>query len=113
MADDIIEVVIPETNQLDITSLQHMIAQLSKTEAGESLINAMADLKKALKANPAACAMLLPEEIGEMVKALYKMTNKGILDALNPELKKEKKAAIKKQLTQDEIDSISMDDLMG
>lgn len=62
--------------------IKHMIAQLSVTEDGEPLKNAMRDLKRGLLANPAASASLLPEDIGEMVKHLYRMTGKDVEDAI-------------------------------
>lgn len=68
------EVQIAET--LSTQQLQNMISQLSVTEEGEELKNAMDDLKKALRANPAACASLLPEDIGSMVKVLMQITGK-------------------------------------
>lgn len=70
------EVEIPET--LSTTELQSMISQLNVTEEGENLRTAMDDLKRALRANPAACAALLPEDIGKMVDALMKVTGKEI-----------------------------------
>jgi len=81
MSTEIVEaqdVAIPET--LTTEQLQGMIAQLGVTEEGESLRNAMDDLKRALKVNPAACAALLPEDIGQMVDALMKVTGKELLE---------------------------------
>ena len=63
---------------LTTEELQRMIATLSTTEDNESLRTEMDDLKVALRANPAACASLLPEDIGAMVEALIKVTGKVI-----------------------------------
>jgi hypothetical protein len=104
-----IETSVPETNNLNIEQLQHMIGKLSQTEEGEELKTAMSKLKVALKQNPAACALLLPEDVGEMVKNLYRMTNKGILDDLNPKNKERKQKNV--PLTQEQLDGISMEDL--
>lgn len=68
-------------NTLTTEQIQGMISQLSVTEEGEPLQNAMRDLKKALKANPAACAALLPEDIGAMVRVLKKITGKDVEEA--------------------------------
>lgn len=109
MSEDLIEVAIKETNNLSIEQLQEMIGRLSTTEDNESLKNEMSKLKIALKQNPAVVSFLLPEDIGQMTQALYKLTNRGILDQLNPETKKrEKKVAV----TQEDIDNITMDDLL-
>lgn len=110
MSEELHEVSIRETNNLNIEQIQNMIGLLSQTEDGEHLKNAMSKLKVALKQNPAACALLRPEDIGEMVKNLYRMTNKGILDELNPKAKQGKKEKV--VLTQDQLDNLGMDDLL-
>lgn len=61
---------------LTLEEIRGKIAQLSTTETGESLASAMDDLKKALRANPSACAAMLPEDIGEMVRHLSRLNNK-------------------------------------
>jgi hypothetical protein len=75
---------------LTTEEIQNKIAQLSTTEDEESLKNAMQDLKKALKANPAACAALLPEDIGQMVMYLKKITGKDIEEAAGRKKSKKK-----------------------
>lgn len=84
-----------ETQILDLTqtavsaqSIKDMIDRLSQTEDGEPLKDAMKSLKKALLENPTACALLLPEDIGEMVKHLMKVTGKDIEDQTNKSTKK-------------------------
>lgn len=47
---------------------------------GEDLKTAMTTLKKALMANPAACEIMLDEDIGEMVKALRRMTMQDVIE---------------------------------
>lgn len=106
--DDILEVAIPETNNLSLTQLQELIGKLSQTEDGQPLENAMRDLKKALKENPAACSLMLEEDIGECVKHLKRMTNKGILDELSGKNKVKKE---KVTISQEDIDNLTMDDL--
>lgn len=74
-----------------IEEIKAMIAQLSQTEDGEPLKTAMADLKKAIKHNPTACSLLLPEDVGEMVKHLYKMTDRDLEKAIEKASKRTKK----------------------
>jgi len=107
--DDILEIAIPETNNLNLDQIRSMIASVSTTEDGTPLEKAMSDLKVALKQNPAACSLLLDEDIGSCVGQLMRMTNKGILDELTN--KKVKDPTKKIQVTQEQIDSLTMDDL--
>lgn len=44
--------------------------------SGEDLSAAMIELKQALKHNPNACALMLPEDIGGIVSALQRVTGK-------------------------------------
>lgn len=44
--------------------------------SGEDLSGAMIELKGALKHNPNACALMLPEDIGGIVAALQRITGK-------------------------------------
>jgi len=70
---------------------------------GDSLKNEMIDLKRSLMESPAACSLLLPEDIGLMVAALRKITGVAIASANAP---KEKKASTKKastKLTSEEL----------
>lgn len=64
---------------LSIEQLREMIASLSTTDKGEPLQNAMEELKAALKENPEASALMLPEDVGQCVAALRKMTGQEIL----------------------------------
>ena len=84
------EIQVLDLNQAAVSAQQikDMIDALSQTEDGESLKNEMAKLKKALLENPTACAMLLPSDIGEMVKYLMKVTGKDIMDQMSSTAKK-------------------------
>lgn len=107
------ETAVPELGLLNIEQLQQKIALLSQTESGQPLNNAMADLKKALLANPAACSLLLPEDVGAMVAKLRQITDKEILEANMPKKKDSKQQTIDlKKLDKATIDSITVDDLM-
>lgn len=79
---------------LTTQQIQDKITQLSVTEDGVPLKNAMDDLKRALLANPAACAAMLPENIGEMVKHLIRLTGKEIEDTMAGKRKGNKKEKI-------------------
>lgn len=65
-------------NSLSIDELRSMIAQLSTTDDGENLKSAMTELKGALRDNPDACALMLPEDIGACVHHLRRMTGQLI-----------------------------------
>lgn len=67
--------------------------------AEEDLKGAMDELKQALLQNPAATALLLPEDIGEMVAQLRRITGQACAEAAKP--KKEKK----KNLTKEELEA--------
>lgn len=106
---DIVVVEVPEARNISIEQVRLMIEECSKTEDGEPLRNSMNELKAALKANPAACAMMLPEDVGACVTLLRKMTNKLILDDIHGGKKEREK---KKVVSQEEIDGLTVDDLM-
>lgn len=107
--DDILEIAIPETNNLNLDQIRDLIGKLSLTEDGTPLEKAMSELKVALKQNPAACSLMLDEDIGKCVTQLMRMTNKGILDELTN--KKIKDPTKKIQVTQEQIDNLTMADL--
>lgn len=73
-----------QTNQIghsmSLDQIKEMIDQLSQTETGQPLKNAMNDLQRALLDNPAACAIMGEEDIGEMVKNLYRMNGQIIAE---------------------------------
>lgn len=96
---------------LTVEEIKNMIAQLSVTEEGESLRTAMDDLKKGIRDNPEACAVLLPEEIGDMVKALNKITGRDLEKAVEKAKsgKRTKKSSI--DLSSKEVQQEILDDL--
>ena len=73
-----IQILDPEQTAVTAQKIKDMIDALSQTEDGEPLKNAMSKLKVALLENPTACALLLPEDIGEMVKYLMKVTGRDL-----------------------------------
>ena len=106
-----------ETLELTTEQLQDKIRALSTTSEGEDLRYAMRDLKKAILANPSACALLLPEDIGEMVKHLRRMTEPDIEKQNVKKVKKEVKTAMNKILkpsdfSTEELKEISDDDFI-
>lgn len=107
---DLEEVKVNEVGMLTEQQIRDKIELLSSTEDGEPLAKAMLELKTALKANPAAANYLLPEEIGKLVEAVRRRTNKQIIADLTPG-KKASTAKVTK-LSKEEIDSISIDDLL-
>jgi SUMO ligase MMS21 Smc5/6 complex component len=76
---------------ISIADIREKIATLSQTADGEPLRGAMNDLQIALKSNPEACALLQPEEIGEMVKHLYKITNTVVVEEKKKKATRESK----------------------
>lgn len=68
-----------ETEQL-AHEIQARIQQLSDL-SGTSLKNEMDDLKLCLLKNPAACELLLPEDIGMAVAAIKKLLGHAIAAA--------------------------------
>lgn len=55
-----------------INDLEHL--------TGDDLKNAMTNLKKGLMENPDACELMLDEDIGEMVKALRRITMQAVIE---------------------------------
>ncbi len=80
-----------------------------------SLKTEMDELQKALLANPAACALLIDEDIGLAVQALTRLMQKDQVEAAIPKPKGRKAGAGVKQLSALELkelmNSISDDDL--
>lgn len=69
------------SNSLSIADIRTMIAELGTTEDGEDLKDHMVRLKEALRHNPEACALMLPEDIGQCVHYLRKLTGQSITAA--------------------------------
>lgn len=87
-----------------VSDIKERILQLSAL-AEDDLTNAMTELKAALKENPSAVEILLPEDIGEMVKALRKITGEALATAAKPKGKPKAK-----KLTEEELNA-ALDDL--
>lgn len=107
--------VITIENTISTEAIKAMIGQLGVTEEGEPLKDAMSKLKVAIKENPEACSALLPEDIGEMVKYLYRVTGRDLELAIqdkNSKTKKGKKDAAKKiDFSDPEVMQQVLDDL--
>jgi hypothetical protein len=75
---------IPNVDQIDqraeYSEIASRIDEL-QTLGGDNLRSAMADLKKALMANPAACELMLDEDIGKMVASLRRMLGEEVVAA--------------------------------
>lgn len=61
-----------------------------ESRMGSDLKVAMEELKIALRSNPEACELMLDEDIGEMVKALRRMTMQDVIETKEPGKKKPK-----------------------
>lgn len=78
------------TPQEKASEIQARIAQLSEMSDAD-LKTEMQSLKAAIMQNPAACALLLPKDVGAMVAALRRITGFAIQQATTSKAKKEKK----------------------
>jgi len=94
--------------EITVDEIKAKIANLSTIPDMPNLKNAMNDLKRALRQNPAACNLLLPEDIGQMVQHLYKVTNTVVLQAKAKDLNK---AAKKVDLNDPNVINKAMDEL--
>lgn len=63
------------------SDLALLINHLQYTDEGDSLQNAMSELKKALKQNPSASMLLLDTDIGQMTIALRRLTQEHLEEA--------------------------------
>ena len=82
------------------SEIQQRISQLT-TFDGISLKEEMDSLRKVLIVNPAACELLLPEDIGLAVQALKRLVGKEIASTLAS--KGEKKPKASKSMTAAEL----------
>lgn len=80
---------------ITVAEIQQKIAALSTIESGDSLKDAMSELKLALRQNPEAANLLLPEEIGELVRHLRKITATEIVQAEGADKNKAVKKVMK------------------
>lgn len=75
------------------------------TVEGFELKTAMDGLRNLILANPSACALLLPEDVGEMVSALRRMTNNTKAASMATPTRASKKAPTK-ILNPDDLDAL-------
>lgn len=99
VADDI-------TADHDLSLIKEKINRL-QTVDGFELKTAMDGLKSLILANPAACAQLLPEDVGDMVLALRRMT--GNQEAAAMSAPRRAKAAPKEPA----LDATALEDLLN
>lgn len=78
-----------ESEQL-ASEIKQRISLLANFD-GDSLKEEMDSLRTALSQNPAACELLLPEDIGLAVAALKRMVGKAVAESNSPEKKERKK----------------------
>ena len=92
------------TEQISQTAheIQARIQQLSDL-SGTNLKNEMDDLKLCLLKNPAACELLLPEDIGLAVAAIKKILGHSIALATVEKPTRGRKPAVQLKLDPDEI----------
>lgn len=98
-----------QTNEEVISEISQRIAALNAMSEAD-LKTEMADLKQALKENPAACALMKDEDVGLLVTALRKLTHKAITEAEKPKrATAASKAPVAKKLTAAEL-AAALDD---
>ncbi len=99
-----------QTNQIhssmNTAQIKDMIDQLGMTENGEKLKSAMDRLKIALLENPDAVALMAPEDIGEAVRNLRRLTGQLIA---NESVNKKTGSTTKIKVTKELIDSVEDD----
>lgn len=98
--------------ECSIDEIRNMITQCSMTEDKESLRPAMKNLKKAILDNPAACSLLLPEDIGQMVDRLNFLNDRDLQAAIESSKSGKKgKGTTKIDLSSAEVQQEILDDL--
>lgn len=75
--------------------------------SGEDLSSAMIELKQALKHNPNACALMLPEDIGGIVSALQRVTGKYLEEKGKASTSKKKASGSSKLPTLSDISKMT------
>lgn len=83
---------------------------------GLDLITAMSDLKEYLLGNPAAASLMLPEDIGQMTRALRKMTGNQKAAALAAPAKKRATKAVATASAKDiaaALDDVDLDSILN
>lgn len=80
--------------------IQARIKQLSDL-AGTDLKEEMSDLQVVLLQNPAACSLLVPEDLGMAVAAIKRMVSVAVAAKEKPAAKKTKAASVQVALDMD------------
>lgn len=93
--------------EISVDEIREKIKKLTDIPEA-NLKDAMVDLKKALRLNPAACNLLLPEEIGLMVQHLYKVTKTQVVVAKSKDVVK---TAKKVDLSNTDLVNKALDEL--
>lgn len=88
----------------EVHSLRDRIWKLQLESGGDSLKDAMKHLQTALLENPTAVSFFLPEDYGEMVSHIRKLTGNAVAQALAKPAGKKSKAALPST-------EVSLDDL--
>lgn len=90
----------------DAVYIKQRIAELEEM-SDEDLKSAMSDLKRALKENPSAVAIMLPEDVGLMVRALRRITGEAVEAAAKKKTSKTKAPKVDlKRMTKEEVDAL-------
>lgn len=99
------------TNTVEPSEIQLRIKALNDMSEAD-LQHEMRDLKEVLLANPAACTMLLDEDIGMLVAARRKLTAKAMEEAEKPKTRTRttSTATKPKKLTAEELAAALEDD---
>jgi len=84
-----------------LDNIRQKIHDIQEMNGGE-LSGAMTTLREMLRANPAACSLMLPEDMGLMVRALRKMTNNTQALSMGA-AKTSKKPGKEKELSVEEV----------
>lgn len=71
--------------------------------SGEDLASEMKQLKACLMQNPDACALMLPQDIGELVSALTRLSGEDIAASMAPKAKGRKPKEEKIAMTAEEL----------
>lgn len=99
-----------DSNEQVVSEIKTRIRSLADL-SGIDLKNEMGELKTAIKENPQACLLLLPEDIGEMVVQLRRIVGTALAVASSKTReKKPKEAGVGKKMTAAELAAALDDD---
>ncbi len=103
------EAAISEIEESSTTAeIKERIERLTTLD-GFDLKQAMDGLKALILANPSACSLLLPEDVGDMVTALRRMTGNTKAELMAAPKRGGRKAAPAKTLNPDDLDALLTD----